>query len=50
MMITVEELTIAVPAAVENFSRKSGMAILANNGDADMHCRNATFRSSAVMP
>jgi hypothetical protein len=49
-MITVEELTIAVPAAVENFSRNSGMAILANNGDADMHCRNATFRSSAVMP
>lgn len=50
LIVTVEELTIAVPAAVENFSKKSGMAILANSGDADMHCRNAIFRSSAVIP
>jgi len=49
--VTLERrLTILCPVAVANFSKKSGRAIFAKCGDADMHPRSATFKSSAVMP
>jgi hypothetical protein len=38
------------PTAVAYFSRNSGNAILEKYGEADMQLRNASLRSSAVMP
>ena len=42
--------TMLGPVEVANFSIKSGMAILANFGVADIHPRSEIFKSSAVIP